>query len=93
MEVLKIISLIKNNSHIENLDNFAIPLSYIVNKNNYCNLPKYLYTDQKETLSDNKINELIDLANINKDTFKKYRKTSKKKNIKSSKAKKSKKIK
>ena len=90
METIKIISLTNVNPDIQNLDNFAIPISYIVNKNNYCNLPNYLYTNQEVSLSDNKINDLIDLANINKDTFKKYHKTTKKKNIKSNKTRKKK---
>ena len=83
METIKIISLTNINPDIQNLDNFAIPISYIVNKNDYCNLPNYLYRNQELSLSDNEINDLIDLANINKDTFKKYHKTTKKKNIKS----------
>ena len=89
METIKIISLTNINSDIQNLDNFAIPISYIVNKNNHCNLPKYLYTNQEQALSDDKINDLIDLVNINKNTFKKYHKTTKKKNMKSNKSNKS----
>ena len=92
MEVIKIVSLTKINQDVENLDNFGIPVSYLVNKNNYCNLPNYLYTNQEQFLSQEKIDELINLANINKDTFKKYRKNTKKKNIKANKGKKSKKI-
>ena len=93
MESIKIISLTKINPEIQNLGNFAIPISYLVNNNNYCNLPKYLYNDKEQTLSDDKIDDLINLANINKDTFKKYHKTTKKNNLKSNKSKKSKKVK
>lgn len=93
MESIKIISLTKINPEIDNLDNFAVPISYLVNNNYYCNLPKYLYNNQEQTISDDKINDLINLANINKNTFKKYHKTTKKNNMKSSKSKKSKKVK
>lgn len=90
MESIKIISL-TNSIPNENLDNFGIPISYIVNKNNYCNVPNYLYKNKDVILSDDKINQLIDLANINKDTFKKYHKTTKKKNKTANKTRKSKK--
>lgn len=93
MESIKIISLTKINPEIDNLDNFAVPISYLVNNNYYCNLPKYLYNNQEQTISDDKINDLINLANINKNTFKKYHKTTKKNNMKSNKSKKSKKVK
>lgn len=93
MESIKIISLTKINPEIDNLDNFAVPISYLVNNNYYCNLPKYLYHNQEQTISDDKINDLINLANINKNTFKKHHRSTKKNNMKSSKSKKSKKVK
>tara|TARA_A100001015_G_C15033984_1_gene734888 strand:- start:1769 stop:2050 length:282 start_codon:yes stop_codon:yes gene_type:complete len=92
MESIKFLSLTKINPQIHNFDNLAIPISYLVNKKNYFNLPNYLYNNREQTLSDDKINDLLNLANINKDTFKKFPKTTKKNNIKSNKTKKKKKV-
>ena len=80
MESIKITSL-TNYIPNQNLDNFAIPISYIINKNNYCNIPSYLYKNKNVMLSDDKINELIDLVNINKSS-KTNRTTKKTKEIK-----------
>ena len=44
MESIQILSITKCNSE-KNLNNLAIPISYMVNKNQYTNLPNYLYNE------------------------------------------------
>ena len=90
MESIEILKISKSLPQ-EIFHNMAIPICYTVNKEDYYKLPNYLYRNNNNQLSDEKIDDLINLANINKDTFKKYNKTSKKNNMKSNKSKKIKK--
>ena len=90
MESIEILKISKSLPQ-EIFDDMAIPICYTVNRDNYYKLPNYLYTNNNNELSDEKIDNLINLANINKDTFKKYHKTSKNKNIEYNKSRKIKK--
>ena len=81
MESIQILSITKCNPE-KNLNNLAIPISYMVNKNQYTNLPNYLYNDSQTPLSDENINNLIDLININKtNKSNKTNKATRKKNL------------
>ena len=69
MQSIEILSINKSNQN-EIFNDLAIPISYFVNKNKYSNLPNYLYTDNNNYISDQNINQLISLVNMNKSFLK-----------------------
>ena len=71
MESVEILKISKSLPQ-EIFDNIGIPICYTVNKQDYYKLPNYLYTNKNE-LSDEKIDDLTNLANINKKSKKKQR--------------------
>lgn len=77
MQSIEILSINKSIPS-EIFNNLAIPITYIVDKKEYSNLPNYLYTNSDNFISDEKINDLISLVNTNS-TFKNKNLTRKKK--------------
>tara|TARA_Y100001980_G_C14526268_1_gene301785 strand:- start:867 stop:1136 length:270 start_codon:yes stop_codon:yes gene_type:complete len=66
METVKIISIIKNNNNLNDFENLSCPICYYSNNDKNNNLPNYIYDNNDNFIDDNKINQFIDLININK---------------------------
>lgn len=85
METVEILKIDKSLPE-ETFCNLAIPISYILNKKKHTNVPNFLYTNYNNELSDKKIDDLINLVNINT-SIKKSKQKSKKKILESKKSK------
>lgn len=71
METIKILSLIENNNNnLECFKNFSIPICYFNNNSKVINLPNYIYSDEHDIVDNDKINQFIEIININKNKTK-----------------------